>query len=118
MEHDGRRPPQVAPRHPGLGPSKPAPTAGISQAEFTALTLKVTNLEKELQEALAEKNLWNTLLRKWQDEGKIITVELVSGKEVSGKIDWVDRYTIGLRTAKPDPIILHKGAIAIITSGS
>jgi hypothetical protein len=117
VDHPSRRPPHLAPRPPGQSPSKPAASAGISQADFAALTSKVSSLEKELTEALAERNLWNTVLRKWQDDGRTIHVRLVSESEdISGTIKWVDRYTIGITCValSTEPVIIHKGAIATI----
>lgn len=105
-------------RPPGPVTGKPGQTAGISAAEFNGLKAKVQDLERQLQEALAERNQWNSVLRRWQDAGAQVKFVLLGNIEVSGKISWVDRYTIGLarfNTVNEEPIIIHKGAIVTVT---
>ncbi len=101
-------------RRTGPGPvGKPGPGPGISRTEFDDLRKKISELEGKLLEALAEKNLWNHTLRKWQEEEKQVTFSLLTGGQVVGKIEWIDRYTIGV-ASNGDTIIVHKGAIATI----
>ena len=96
-------------------PSKAGPNLGISRTEFDDLKRQVANLEIKLNEALSEKNQWNSILRKWQEERRVNKFKLVSGIEVKGIIEWVDRYTIGIYHPEVDGIeIIHKGAIATI----
>lgn len=105
-------------RHrPGPPGSKPGPSAGISPTEFQALRTKVSDLERQLQEALAERNQWNSVLRRWQDKEAHVKFKLQGGEEVSGRIAFIDRYTIGILTLNvpnEEPVIVHKGAIATV----
>ncbi len=101
---------------------KPGQTPGISAAEFATLKAQVTSLSKQLQEALAEKNQWNSVLRRWQDIGAVVIFALQGGGQVAGKIAWIDRYTIGILAEKQngydshgEPTIIHKGAIATVS---
>jgi hypothetical protein len=108
----GKRPPAPA-------PGKPGPTSGISAAEFTQLKTKVESLERQLSEALAERNQWNSVLRRWQDAEAVVKFRLQGCAEViAGKISWVDRYTIGIlmhNITDEEPTIIHKGAIVTVT---
>ncbi len=118
------------PRRPNPPPSKPGPPAGISATDFSALKAKVSDLERQLQEALAERNQWNSVLRKWQDSGAVVKFRLqgCTDELICGKILWIDRYTIGIAALKAsnpfeipadpvgeEPTIIHKGAIVTVT---
>ncbi len=108
--------------HPHRGPSqagKHGGSPGISPSEFHELRAKVLDLEKQLSEALSEKNRWNEGLRKWQEQKSVVQFKLLNGDLVNGVIVWVDRYTIGVEEHnRESPTIVHKGAIATIKTRS
>jgi sRNA-binding regulator protein Hfq len=93
--------------------SKPGGSPGISRAEFEDLKKQISALDTKLADALSERNQWNHVLRKWAEEGKQVTFSLLTGGMLSGKIEWIDRYTIGL-IDNGNTYIIHKGAIATI----
>lgn len=96
----------------GTPPGKPGGPPGISAAEAQDLRTRLTALEKQLAE-LGETNHWNVVLRQWKEGSKIIKVISLSGREIVGRLEWIDRYTIGIRSdkASTEPVIIHKGAI-------
>ena len=94
---------------------KNQPPAGISQADAQALRSRVDKVEKQVQEYLAEKNQWNSLVRGWV--GQQVAISTVTGEKVTGELLWVDRYTMCLKEASGEPAIVHKGAIAVVRRG-
>ena len=101
------------------GGGKPPRTSGISPAEekdlralVSALSSRLERTEKFLKEHFDEKNQWNSTVRGW--EGKEVVVELMQvGREVRGKLLWLDRYTVCVQEG-PKPKVIHKAAIALI----
>ena len=104
---------------------KPSVPSAISSATFHQLSQKVDKLEKQVEEALLEKNQWNAMVRGWV--GSRVRIKLMGGNLIEGKLSWIDRYTMclvetGLNSMDPyavpakgvgvEEVIVHKGAIA------
>lgn len=92
---------------------KNSPPAGISPSttELTQLRARVEKLEHLLQEHLAEKNQWHPTVRAWI--GTPVSISLLTGTTVTGKLLWIDRYTLCVEDSGGVAVI-HKAAIAII----
>ncbi len=100
-------------QRPQQGGQRTQPSPGISPAEVKQLRAEIDGLKKLVQEHLAEKNQWNSIVRNWQ--GKHINVCLISGTGFIGKLLWMDRYTLCIETNvenETKPVIIHKAAVS------
>ena len=86
-------------------------STGISQTD--QLSQRIDKLESLVREHLDEKNQWNSLVRSWV--GKEVQIALLLPDTfVIGVLRWVDRYTMCIDERSGRPVIVHKGAVAMI----
>lgn len=95
--------------------SKPPAPSGISSTEANKLRSSIAVLEKdvrELREKLDERNQWSTTIRGWLQ--KTIRVQVSTGELITGKLLWLDRYTICVDVADIGEVIIHKGQLVML----
>lgn len=84
-------------------------------ALIRGLTDQLKTLRKDvraLKDLFNVKDNWYAVIREWI--GSPVRVKDMTGDTVSGKLDWTDRYTLGVTTPEQEERLYSKGGIVYI----